>query len=320
MKAMKFWKTIIALAFASVQAQAETLKVQYTKEDGSSHTLLVEEDVEFLDFESSTLISLTLPEGLTSLETLKISGNRLTRLALPEGLSSLKRLDLSFNPLTSLTLPESLPSLKELNLIGNRLTRLVLPEGLSSLKRLLLGREGSSSRVSIGVRFGLDGSPTHVCLGWNSMPGIKYQIQGQRFETDTWDGIKEVIAVSTQTEECLLLSDLPASYQQFRAVGRMIHLQVPWEMNNYDWEIIFDGGRWKSFEEIPPSAPFSIEYYRTQPLSIRRLEDGIEIVWDEGTLQSAPTINGPWKDIASSGTVRRLFRSSPPAEIFRLKP
>ena len=100
----------------------------------------------------------------------------------------------------------------------------------------------------------------------------------------------------------------------------MIHLQVPWGMNNYDWEIIFDGGRWKPFEEIPPSASFSIEYYRTQPLSMRRLKDGIEIVWNEGTLQSAPTINGPWKDVASSGTVRRLFRSSLPAEFFRLKP
>ena len=99
----------------------------------------------------------------------------------------------------------------------------------------------------------------------------------------------------------------------------MIHLQVPWRMNTHDWEIIFDG-RWKPFEEIPPSAPFRIEYYRTRPLSMRRLEDGIEIVWDEGTLQFAPTVNGPWKDVASRGTVRRLFRSSLPAEFFRVKP
>lgn len=250
---MKFWKMIIALAVAGTQAKAETLKIQYTKEDRSSHTLLAEENVEFLDFESSSLTSLTLPEGL------------------------------------------------------------------SSLKRLILGAKGSSSRVSSGFRFVPDGSPTHICLDWNSIPGIKYQIQGRRFETDLWDGIKEVIAVSTQTEECLPLSDMPTSYQQFRAVGRMIHLQVPWRMNAYDWEIIF-GGKWKPFEEIPPSAPFSIEYYRTQPLSMRRLEDGIEIVWDEGILQSAPTINGPWKDVASDGTVRRLFRSSLPVEFFRVKP
>ena len=278
MKVMKFWKTIIALAafaFAGTQAKAETLTVQYTEEDRSSHTRLVEEDVEFLDFEGSSLTSLTLPEGLTSLETLKLSGNQLTRL--------------------------------------------VLPEGLSRLKRLLLGAEGSSSRVSVGFRYSPDGEPSHVCLDWDSKPGIKYQLQGRRFETDTWDGIKEVIAVSTQTEDCS--PSIWGIYQAIRVVEfqEMTHLQVPWRMNTYDWEIIF-AGRWKPFEEIPPSAPFRIEYYRSRPLSMRRLEDGIEIVWDEGTLQSAPNIDGPWKDVASRGTVRRLFRSSPPTEFFRLKP
>ena len=267
MKAMKFWKMVIALAVAGLQAQAETLKVQYTKEDRSSHILLVEEDVEFLDFEVSSLTRLTLPEGLTSLETLKLSGNRLTRL--------------------------------------------VLPEGLSSLKRLILGPDDWGEVVSSDFVSG--------CLSWNSIPGIKYQLQGQRFETGPWDDIKEVIAVSTQTEDCS--PSIWGIYQAIRVVvfQEMTHLQVPWKMNNYDWEIIFDG-RWKPFEEILPSAPFSIEYYRTQPLSMRRLEDGVEIGWDEGILQSAPTINGPWKDVASGGTVRRLFRSSLPAEFFRVKP
>lgn len=270
MKAMKFWKMIIALAafaFAGTQAKGETLKIQYTKEDRSSHTLLVEENVEFLDFESSSLTSLTLPAGLTSLETL--------------------------------------------NLIGNRLTNLVLPEGLSSLKRLILGPEDWGEVVSLDFLSG--------CLSWNSIPGIKYQLQGQRFETGPWDGIKEVIAVSTQTEDCS--SSIWGIYQAIRVVEfqEMTHLQVPWRMNTYDWEIIF-AGRCKPFEKIPPSAPFSIEYYRTQPLSMRRLEDGVEIVWDEGTLQSAPSIAGPWQDVASSGTVRRLFRSSPPTEFFRVKP
>ena len=267
---MKFGKTIIALAafaFADLQAQAATLKVQYTKEDGSSHTLLVEEDAEFLDFESSGLTRLTLPAGLSSLETFKIRGNRLTNL--------------------------------------------VLPEGLVSLKRLILGPEDWGKVVGVDFLSG--------CLSWNSIPGIKYQLQGQRFETGPWDGIKEVIAVSTQTEDCS--PSIWGIYQAIRVVEfqEMTHLQVPWGMNAYDWEIIF-GGKWKPFEEIPTSAPFSIEYYRTQPLSMRRLEDGIEIVWDEGILQSAPTINGPWKDVASGGTVCRLFRSSLPGEFFRVKP
>lgn len=289
----------------------ETLTVQYTKEDGSFHTLLVEEDVEFLDFEGSGLTSLTLPAGLSSLKELNLIGNRLTRLALPEGLSGLKTLDLSYNfYLASLTLPESLPSLETFKLSGNRLTSLVLPAGLSSLKRLILGPEDWGEVVSLDFLSG--------CLSWNSIPGIKYQLQGQRFETGPWDGIKEVIAVSEQTRFC----PLQEPYQAYRVVvfQEMTHLQAPWRMNNYDWEIIF-AGRWKPFEEILSSAPFRIEYYRTpQLLSMRRLEDGIEIVWDEGTLQFASTVNGPWKDVASGGTVRRLFRSSLPAEFFRVKP
>lgn len=82
---------------------------------------------------------------------------------------------------------------------------------IQAFQSLILG-------VSFGLRLGPDGSPTHICLDWNSMPGIKYRIEGQVLETDPWDGIKEVMAESEQTEECLLLSDLPASYQQFRAV------------------------------------------------------------------------------------------------------
>ena len=315
---MKFGKIVIALSsacFCSGEMETsgqETLTVQYTEEDGSFHTLLVEEDVEFLDFEGSSLTNLTLPAGLSNLKELNLIGNRLTGLILPEGLSSLKTLDLSFNPLTNLTLPAGLSSLESLNLIGNRLTRLVLPEGLSRLKRLILGPEDWGEVVSLDFLSG--------CLSWNSIPGIKYQLQGQRFETGPWDGIKEVIAVSTQTEDCS--PSIWGIYQAIRVVEfqEMTHLQVPWRMNTYDWEIIF-GGRWKPFEKIPPSAPFRIEYYRTpQLLSMCRLEDGIEIVWDEGTLQSAPTVNGPWKDVASRGTVRRLFRSSPLTEFFRVKP
>ncbi len=270
---MKFGKIVIALASACFCGEEmetsgqETLTVQYTEEDGSFHTLLVEEDVEFLDFEGSSLTNLTLPAGLSNL--------------------------------------------KELNLIGNRLTGLILPEGLLSLKRLILGPEDWGKVVSVDFLSG--------CLSWNSIPGIKYQLQGQRFETGPWDGIKEVIAVSTQTEDCS-----PSTWGIYQAVRvvefqKTTHLQVPWRMNNYDWEIIF-AGRWKPFEEIPPSAPFRIEYYRTQPLSMRRLEAGVEIVWDAGTLQSAPTVNGHWKDVASRGTVRRLFRSSPLTEFFRVKP
>lgn len=68
----------LAAAIAGLQAQAETLTVRYTKLDGTSHTRLVEEDIRIMDFGSSGLASITLPQGLTRLEWLNLWDNRLT--------------------------------------------------------------------------------------------------------------------------------------------------------------------------------------------------------------------------------------------------
>ena len=51
-----------------------------------------------------------------------------------------------------------------------------------------------------------------------------------------------------------------------------------------------------------------------------RQEGGVEIVWDRGQLQSAPSIDGPWTDITFDDTCRLFLRSSSPAEFFRVKP
>lgn len=65
-----------------------------------------------------------------------------------------------------------------------------------------------------------------------------------------------------------------------------------------------------------------IEVYGFPPrITIRR--NGIDIRWYEGTLQSSPTVDGPWKDVqpvrVHTPRVRRDFRSSLPAEFFRVK-
>lgn len=66
---------------------------------------------------------------------------------------------------------------------------------------------------------------------------------------------------------------------------------------------------------------FTIEVHGIAPrIWLTRQEDGVEIVWEAGPLQSAPTINGPWKDITFDGTRRLFLRSSSPAEFFRVKP
>lgn len=66
---------------------------------------------------------------------------------------------------------------------------------------------------------------------------------------------------------------------------------------------------------------FTIEVHGIAPrIWLSRQEDGVEIVWEAGPLQSAPTINGPWKDITFDDTRRLFLRSSSPAEFFRVKP
>lgn len=66
---------------------------------------------------------------------------------------------------------------------------------------------------------------------------------------------------------------------------------------------------------------FTIEVHGIAPrIWLTRQEGGVEIVWEAGPLQSAPTINGPWKDITFDDTRRLFLRSSSPAEFFRVKP
>ena len=68
--------------------------------------------------------------------------------------------------------------------------------------------------------------------------------------------------------------------------------------------------------------PLLVEVYGFQPtLTITRKADGVEIGWEAGTLQRSLLIDGPWRDIESGGTERRLFlRPSHPYEFFRVKP
>lgn len=123
---MKIGKTIIALATACLAGgfwkttAQETLTVQYTKEDGSSHTRLIADDIEVMFFKG--LESITLPEGLKNLRCLEVPNGSLTNISLPEGLTNLTSLVLSHNQLTSFTLPEGLSNLELLSIRNNQLT------------------------------------------------------------------------------------------------------------------------------------------------------------------------------------------------------
>lgn len=67
--------------------------------------------------------------------------------------------------------------------------------------------------------------------------------------------------------------------------------------------------------------PLLIEVYGVEPqIWLTRQEGGVEILWNIGMLQSAPSIDGPWTDITFDNTRRLFIRSSSPAEFFRVKP
>ena len=67
---------------------------------------------------------------------------------------------------------------------------------------------------------------------------------------------------------------------------------------------------------------FSPIYQPSPPrITITRKADGVEIGWEAGTLQRSLLIDGPWKDVESGGTERRIFlRPSRSYEFFRVKP
>ena len=271
-----------------------------------------------LDLYDNHLDNLVLPAGLGSLETLNLGGglNQLTSLTLPEDLSSLWELNLGGHQLTNIVLPAGMRSLKELNLMENRLTSLVLPEGLTQLKFLDISGnqltnitfpdEGLANLEILDLS---ENQLTNIILS-AGMRSLKWlEIRGLQLTNLT-------MPVGLASLENIYLHKTPLS-----------RLLVPYRMNTDDLTIHYwyDGSPPSTVSRhvahISTDVPFRIEYYRTpQLLSMCRLEDGIEIVWDEGTLQSAPTVNGPWKDVASRGTVRRLFRSSPLTEFFRVKP
>ena len=67
---------------------------------------------------------------------------------------------------------------------------------------------------------------------------------------------------------------------------------------------------------------YGISYYDL-PASpkISRVENGLQISWDDGVLQASADVDGPWQDVhlPSPVKLRRLLISSIPAEFFRVR-
>ena len=348
MKTMKIGKTIIALAaacfaggFLETRGQ-ETLTVQYTKEDGSSHTRLVENDIEVMFFtglksitlpegftnlrvlnaNNGSLTNISLPESLTNLTSLSIWNNDLTSFTLPEELSNLETLGIRNNQLTNLSLPEDLSNLALLNLSGNQLTSLLLPKGLVNLRSLIISTNPLTSlKLPEDLAKNADEEfPLDTDNGWfdeTFLPG------GFRLSSSS---NLERLSVHYEMREFSISQRL----ENEDANRRYAHAIIPAAKELIKNESPDSDGFFKvdletySEHEISVFGSVLVEVYGAPPtIKMIRMEDGhLEIVWKDCILQRSPTINGPWVEAAFIGEFRSLLFPSQrrPSEFFRVKP
>ena len=337
-------RTIIAVAaaFACLQAQAELLTIQYTKEDGSSHTLLVEDDIEVMIFKG--LKSITLPEGLTNLRNLEAHNGSLTNISLPEGLTNLTSLVLSHNQLTRFTLPEGLSNLELLSIRNNQLTNLSLPEDLANLAVLnLSGNQLPSLSLPKGlVNLRILNISTNPLINLK-LPEDLAKNTDEEFPLDTAGGWFDEFSIPGGFQ----LSSSP-NLERLSVHYEMREFSISQRLENEDSNRRYASATILSAKELiknesPDSDGFFkvdletdsednsfvsgsilIEVYGAPPtIKMIRMEDGsIEIVWKDGILQRSPTIDGPWGRAAFIGEFRWVLypSESVPSEFFRVKP
>ena len=345
---MKIWKTIIALAFACFcSGEMETkgqelLEVQYTKEDGSSHTRLIVDDIEVMFF--TGLKGITLPEGFTNLRVLSVYNGSLTNISLPEGLTNLTSLVLSHNQLTSFALPEWSSNLGYLNIRNNQLTNLSLPEDLSNLALLNLS---GNQLPSLSLPKGLVNLRI-LNIGTNPLTSLRLpEDLGKNADEKFYlppligDGNGFYIHGGFQLYSSPNLERLSVHYE-------MREFSIAQRLENEDANLIYAHATIPSAKELiknesPDSDGFFkvdvktdsedsssvsgsvlIEVYGAPPtIKMIRMEDGrLEIVWEDSLLQTSPTIDGPWVEAAFIGEFRllRFPSQSRPSEFFRVKP
>ena len=324
---MKIWKTIIAMAAAcfavglwKATAQ-ETLTIEYTLEgvEGVRHELQVDADERVLKFENIPLTSLTLPGGLTKLGVLEFKNTSLTSLILPGGLTRLSVLKVDFGlrggNMTNLTLPEGLRSLEILGLWRCGLTNLTLPKGLVQMRDLRISTRYDTPLTSLKLPedFGKNvKSPFRIGL---QLASSIERLSVHKNMREFWirKSGEELEELDFPSARELIRNRKPDSDGVFRIQSRPGTINV----GGNGVKLGSDG-----VYRIETRHPLLVEVYGFQPtLTITRKADGVEIGWEAGTLQRSLLIDGPWEDVESGGTERRLFlRPSHPYEFFRVKP
>ena len=294
------------------------------------------------------MTTLILPEGLTNLKSLSCVGlSRLFHIVLPKGMTSLEFLLIGNSSLSNFVLPEGMTSLTNISIYDNSLTNFVLPEDMTSLNHLHLGRSTHLTNIVFSnsmpnlktLRLNNNSRLTNLILS-EDMPNLEALNLRDNWLTNLVlpEGLSSLTDITIQDRSLtnLVLPEGLSNLEELNLGPAYVEflLRVPSGMNIDNLHITRGrtkqrGGWWIENGELQ-NPPFRIEFYGASPpsppdepslprLTYRRLANGLELSWEGGTLQSAPTITGHWQDVGSSGGAFKLFSSSP-AEFFRVKP
>ena len=317
-----------------------TVEIQYTK-DGVSHTVEVNRNIRQLvfsreNFQNTTgMSSITLPNGLTNLRRLNLHNNQLTSFTLPEGLANLESLILGNNQLTSFTLPEGLMNLRWLSLFNNQLTNFTLPNGLTSLEGLYLFDnqltsftlpEGLTSLTSLGLggnqltSFTLPEGLTNLeYLDIFNNPLTSFTLPEGLTSLERLDlGANPWLTSLTLAEDTAkrfagIDTDRGLAYN-LKVHCSNVPLRKVVLPKRLDGKVFFRGME----DDVYNNLEFLFLDDLRSP-RITRAEDALEISWTVGVLQTAASIEGPWKDVQASSPLRIFPRPSLPAEFFRVR-
>jgi hypothetical protein len=82
-------------------------------------------------FENKQLTSVTIPNSVTTIESLAFSWNRLTSVTIPDSVTSLSGFD--DNQLTSVTIPNSVTTIRGWTFQDNQLTSVIIPDSVTTI-------------------------------------------------------------------------------------------------------------------------------------------------------------------------------------------
>ncbi len=84
-------------------------------------------------FSNNQLTSVTIPNGVTSIQQQAFENNQLTSVTIPNSVTSIGLSAFNSNQLTSVTIPNSVTSIKDYVFAGNQLTEVTIPGNVTSI-------------------------------------------------------------------------------------------------------------------------------------------------------------------------------------------